>query len=56
MWQDPIIEEVRKARGLYAEGLGYNLKQICKNIKGQELKSKRKVISLPAKRVKPVKA
>lgn len=51
MWKDEIIEEVRKTRDEYAAKFDYDLDAIYKDIKLQEKKSKRKLVSL---RPKPV--
>ena len=55
MWQDPIIDDVRKVRDEYAKGLGYDIKEICKSIKKQEVDSNRKRVSLSPKLIKPAK-
>ena len=50
MWKDPIVEEVRKIREKHAAKFNYDLDAICRDLKEQERKSGRKVVSLPAKR------
>lgn len=50
MWKDPIVEEVRKIREKHAAKFNYDLTAICRDLKEQERKSGRKVVSLPAKR------
>ncbi len=56
MWQDPIVEEVRKARQDHAKKFGYNLKAIYDDLKATEKLGGREVVSLPAKRLKKDKA
>ncbi len=50
MWKDPIVEEVRKIREKHATKFNYDLDAICRDLKEQERKSERKVVSLPAKK------
>ncbi|MDX6530711.1 MAG: hypothetical protein QOH41_3001 [Blastocatellia bacterium] len=50
MWNDEIVEEVRKARDEYAAQFDYDLGAICKDIKQQEDKSHRELVSLPPKK------
>ena len=52
MVRDPIVEEVRKARDEYAQRFNYNLDAICRDLRQQQAKSGRKVVSFPAKPVK----
>jgi len=54
MWEDPIVEEVRKARESHAAGLGYDLRIIYQVLKEQEAVSGRKYVSLPPKCIKKV--
>lgn len=51
MWQDSIVEEVRKIREAHAERFAFDLKAIYEDLKMQEKKSKRKVVSFPPKRI-----
>jgi hypothetical protein len=51
MWNDPIVEEVRKIREEHAARFDYDLKRIFQDIKEREEKSGHKVVSLPPKRV-----
>lgn len=51
MRNDPIVEEVRKARDSYAARFDYNLDAIVLDLKRQERESGRKFITLPAKRL-----
>ncbi|HJX27204.1 MAG TPA: hypothetical protein VJ885_04780 [Thermoanaerobaculia bacterium] len=50
MWNDPIVEEVRKVREEHAARFDYDLERIFQDLKEQEKKSGRKVVSLPPKR------
>lgn len=50
MWNDEIVEEVRKARDEYAAQFNYDLEAIFKDIKQQEEKSDREVVSLPPRK------
>ena len=50
MWEDEIVEEVRKARDEYAAKFNYDLEAIYKDIKEKEKQSPRKVVSLPPKK------
>jgi len=51
MWEDEIVEEVRKARDEYAAKFNHNLDAIYEDIKKQEKQTKHKVVSLPPKKV-----
>ncbi len=50
MWRDEIVEEVRKVREEYAAKFDYNLNAIYKDIKEEEKKTRRKVVSLPPRK------
>ena len=52
MWKDKIVEDVRKVRKEHAEKFDYDIDAIYKDFKKQEKRSKRKVVSFPAKRTK----
>ncbi|MGI8882646.1 MAG: hypothetical protein ACR2IA_00170 [Pyrinomonadaceae bacterium] len=54
MWKDEFVEEVRKVRDEYAAKFDYDLDAIYEDIKKQEKKSKRKVVSLPSKKVEEI--
>lgn len=54
MWKDEIVEEVRKVRDEYAAKFDYDLEAIYKDIKKQEKKSHRKIVSLPAKKAERI--
>jgi len=50
MWKDPIVEEVRKIRERHAAKFKHDLDAICRDLKEEERKSGRRVVSLPAKK------
>jgi hypothetical protein len=52
MWEDPIVEEVRRIREEHAAQFGYDLKAIYDDLKESEKKSGRVVVSFPPKRLK----
>ncbi len=54
MWKDEIVEEVRRVRDEYAAKFNYDLDAIYKDIKQQEKKSRRKIVSLPSKKVEEI--
>jgi len=57
MWQDPIVEEIRRHREEYAARFNYDIKAICREAREHLKKSERRTVSLPAKRVaKPASA
>ena len=49
MWTDAIVEETRKARDEYAAKFNYDLDAIYEDLKKQEKRNKRKLVSLPPK-------
>jgi hypothetical protein len=51
MWQDPIVAEVRRVRQAHAAQLGFDLEAIYKDLKAQEKKGQRRMISFPPRRV-----
>jgi len=50
MWKDSIVEAVRKVREEHARKFNHNLDAIYQDLKKQEKRGGRKVVSLPAKR------
>jgi hypothetical protein len=50
MWNDEIVEEVRKVRDEYAAQFDYDLEAIFRDLKQQEEKSDREVITRPPKK------
>jgi hypothetical protein len=53
MWEDPIVEEVRKVRETHAAKFNYDLLEIYRDLKEQEKKSERTFVSYPPRRCKP---
>ena len=51
MWQDPIVEEVRKARDEHAAKFDYDLKRIFEDLREQERRSGREYVTLPPTRL-----
>ena len=50
MWEDPIVEEIRKIRQEHAARFDYDLAAICRDLKEQEEQGGRTVVVLEAKR------
>ncbi len=50
MWKDIIVEDVRKVRDEHAAKFKYDLDAIYQDLKKQQKRGGRKVVSLPAKR------
>ncbi|MCI0642051.1 MAG: hypothetical protein L0Y72_09715 [Gemmataceae bacterium] len=44
-WSDPIVDEVRRARDEYAARFNYDLRAIFHDLKEQEKRSGRKLVS-----------
>ncbi len=44
-WSDPIVDEVRRARDAYAARFDYDLRAIFRDLKEQEKRSGRKLVS-----------
>ncbi len=51
MWQEPIVEEVRKIRDEHAAKHDYDLERIFADLKEQERGSDREFVTLPPKRL-----
>ena len=49
MWEDEIVEETRRLRDEYAAKFRYDLEAIYEDLKEQEKRSRRKVVSLHPK-------
>ncbi len=47
MWNDLIVEEIRKYRDAYAKQFNYDLHAICQDIRAKQGQSDRQVVSLP---------
>jgi hypothetical protein len=45
IWSDPIVDEVRRARDAYAARFNYDLRAIYRDLKEQEKRSGRKLVS-----------
>jgi len=56
MWQDPIVEEVRKTREAHAQKFNYDLKAIFQDIKKREKESGNNFITFCPEKVKIVKS
>ena len=50
MVEDPIVNEVRRARDEYAKLFNYDLAAICRDLQEKEARSQRPVVTLPPKR------
>jgi len=50
MWDDPIVEEVRRIRNAHAKKFNYNLRAIAADLIKQQQAGKRKIVSLPPKK------
>lgn len=50
MWEDPIVEEVRKVREAYTAEFGFDLEAIAEDLKQAEKRGGRKVVSLPPRK------
>lgn len=55
MWEDPIVNEVRKVREAHAAQFDYDLQAIYAALKEAELKSQRKKVAFSPKRITPAK-
>jgi len=49
MWQDEILEEIYRVREEHAKSFNYDLKAICNDLRKQEAKSGRQIVSKPLK-------
>lgn len=50
MWNDPIVDEVRKVRDAHARKFNYDLQAIADDLKKQQKASGRKFVTLPPKK------
>ena len=50
MWIDPIVQEIRDEREAHAARFGYDLEAIWRDLKEQERRSDRPVVSLQQRR------
>jgi hypothetical protein len=53
MWEDPIVDEVRKVRDAHAAHLNYDLNKIYSALKEAEANSRRQFIKLSPKMIGP---
>lgn len=51
MWRDPIVEEVRHNRQVYAARFQHDIKAICRAAREQQQKNGHKIVSLPSRSV-----
>jgi len=51
MWEDPVVEEVRKVRDAHAAQFNYDLRAIYLALKQEEVKSGRRYVKFPPKRI-----
>ena len=54
MINDPIVEEVRKARDEYARQFNYDMDAICEDLKNKQEQPGKNLVSFPPKRPRPV--
>jgi len=45
MWQDPIVEEIRRIRDEHARRFDYNLHAMCEDFRREQMSSGRTVVS-----------
>ncbi len=50
MWKDSIVEEVRRTREAHAAKFGHDLRAIFEDLRRQEERSGREVVSFPPRR------
>jgi len=55
MWTDPIVEEIHQIRLAHAERCNFDLRLIFNDLKEHEKKNKRRVVTLPIKRQRPIR-
>ena len=53
MWEDTIVEEVRRVREAHAAKYGYDLRAIYEALKAAEAASDREKVSFDPKRIPP---
>ena len=51
MWQDPIVEEIRKIRQEQAARFNYDVRAMVEDARKRQQAGNRKVVSLPPRRV-----
>ena len=53
MWEDPVVDAVRKVRDAHAAQFDYDLRAIYRALKQEEAQSGRKFVRFPPKRAEP---
>ena len=53
MWEDPIVQEIRKIRQANAEKFNYNIKKIVEDARERQRISKHRVVSFVVKKEGP---
>ena len=53
MYEDPIVEEVRRIKEQMAAKYNYDVRALGRALREEQKKSGRKVVSLPPKRIAP---
>ena len=48
-WHDPIVEQVRAARAMYAESMQHNLAAICADLRRKQAETPERVVSFQPK-------
>ncbi len=51
MWRDPIVEEIRRNRQVYAARFQHDIKTICRAAREQQKKNGHKIVLLPPRSV-----
>ena len=52
MWEDPIVDEIRKTREEHAARFDFDLRRIYRDLKEQEKQSARSFVTYPPRRVR----
>jgi len=53
MWQDPIVEEIRRLREDHAAKFNYDIEAICRDLMERQGRDGRRVVSFPPKPATP---
>lgn len=53
---DPIVEEVRKARGQYAAQFDYDVRAMCEDLRRRSARRGARTVNLPPRPVEPAPA
>ena len=56
MYNDPIVDEIRRIRQQHTDRFNGDLRAICEDLRRQERQSGRRYVSFPPRRVRPVDA